>query len=39
VHRLKQRFGDLLRAEIMHTVAGTDDVAEELRYLMKVLGG
>jgi len=39
VHRLKQRYGELLRAEITHTVARSADLADELRHLMKVLSG
>ena len=39
VHRLKQRYGELLRAEITHTVARSADIADELRHLMKVLSG
>ena len=39
VHRLKQRYGDLLRAEIMQTVERPEEIAEELRHLMRVLSG
>jgi DNA-directed RNA polymerase specialized sigma24 family protein len=39
VHRLKQRYRELLRAEIANTVARPDDVADELRQLMRVLSG
>jgi len=39
VHRLRQRYRQLLRAEIAHTVSGTADVDEELRQLFRVLAG
>lgn len=38
VHRLRQRFRELLRAEVAHTVARPGDVDEELRYLISVAG-
>ena len=36
VHRLRQRFRELLRAEVAHTVARQEDVDDELRYLISV---
>lgn len=39
VHRLRQRYRQLLREEIAHTVATPAEVGEELRYLVKVLAG
>ena len=39
VHRLRQRYRDLLRAEIAQTVANPDEVDDELRHLLKVLRG
>ena len=39
VHRLRQRYRQLLRAEIAHTVAGPEEVDEELRHLFAVLAG
>lgn len=36
VHRLRQRFKELLRAEVLRTVASADEVEEELRYLVSV---
>jgi RNA polymerase sigma factor (sigma-70 family) len=39
VHRLRQRYRELLRAEIANTVAGPNEVDEELRYLFSVLAG
>jgi len=38
VHRLRRRFGELLRDEIADTVAAPEDVEDEIRYLFKVLG-
>ena len=38
VHRLRQRYGELLRHEVAHTVASEEEVDEELRYLFQVLG-
>jgi RNA polymerase sigma-70 factor (ECF subfamily) len=37
VHRLRQRYGELVRAEIAQTVATPDQADEELRYLFAVL--
>ena len=39
VHRLRQRYRELLRAEIAHTVTELGEVEEELRYLFRVLAG
>lgn len=38
VHRLRRRFGDLLREEIAQTVPSVDEVDDEIRYLFRVLG-
>ena len=38
VHRLRQRYGELLRHEVAHTVTSEEEVDEELRYLFQVLG-
>jgi len=38
VHRMRKRFGEMLRAEIVETVGEGEDVDEELRYLIEVLG-
>ena len=38
VHRLRQRFRKLLRAEVAHTVARPEDVDDELRHLIAVVG-
>jgi RNA polymerase sigma-70 factor (ECF subfamily) len=37
VHRLRHRYGELLRTEIAQTVASPQEVDEELRYLLGVL--
>lgn len=39
VHRLRQRYRQLLRSEIAHTVARPEEVDEELHYLFAVLSG
>jgi RNA polymerase sigma-70 factor (ECF subfamily) len=37
VHRLRQRYRELLREEIAHTVADPGEIEEELRYLFAVV--
>jgi RNA polymerase sigma-70 factor (ECF subfamily) len=37
VHRLRRRFGELLRAEIGETVAGEDEIDNEIRLLFAAL--
>jgi RNA polymerase sigma-70 factor (ECF subfamily) len=37
VRRLRRRFGELVRAEIAQTVAGPEEVEEEMRYLFRAL--
>jgi RNA polymerase sigma-70 factor (ECF subfamily) len=37
VHRLRRRYRDLVREEIAQTVAGPEDVDEELRHLFAAL--
>jgi RNA polymerase sigma factor (sigma-70 family) len=37
VHRLRQRFRELLRLEIAHTVTESAEIDEEIRYLAQVL--
>jgi len=36
-HRLRQRYRELLREEIAHTVAGPEEVEEELKHLFAAL--
>jgi RNA polymerase sigma-70 factor (ECF subfamily) len=38
VHRLRKRYGELLRAEIATTVSHAEDVDEEIRYLISLVG-
>lgn len=37
IHRLRQKFRDAVQSEIGQTVNGSQEVAEELRYLIEVL--
>jgi RNA polymerase sigma-70 factor (ECF subfamily) len=37
VHRLRQRYRELVRAEVAHTVARPDEVDEEMQHLLAVL--
>jgi RNA polymerase sigma-70 factor (ECF subfamily) len=37
VHRLRQRFGQLLRAEIEETVSSAEDVDDEVKHLLGVI--
>lgn len=37
VHRLRQRFGELLRAEVAQTVSTSTEINEEVRYLVSVI--
>lgn len=37
VHRLRQRYGELVRAEIAQTVASPEEADEELKYLFTLL--
>jgi hypothetical protein len=39
VHRLRQRYREILRAEIAETVSGPEEVDEELRHLHAALSG
>lgn len=38
VHRLRQRYGEFIRAEIAHTVASSADIEEELEHLFDAVG-
>jgi hypothetical protein len=38
VHRLRQRYGELIRAEIAQTVAPPADIEEELQHLFNAVG-
>src|SRR6185503_2068022 len=37
LHQLRRRYGQLLRAEVAETVEKTEDVEDELRYLVRTL--
>lgn len=37
VHRLRQRYGELLRQEVANTVTSEKEIDEELRYLFQIL--
>jgi len=37
VHRLRQRYGELFRQEVAHTVSCPEDVIEEMRHFLTVL--
>jgi RNA polymerase sigma-70 factor (ECF subfamily) len=37
-HRMRHRYGELLRDEIARTVSRPEEVDEELRYLIEVVG-
>lgn len=37
IHRMRERYGELLRATVAHTVADPADVDDELRHLFKLL--
>jgi RNA polymerase sigma-70 factor (ECF subfamily) len=37
VHRLRQRYRDLVRAEIAHTVTSGAELEDEMRYLLAVI--
>ncbi len=37
MHRMRRRYGELLREEIAATVMTSDEVEDELRYLMRVI--
>jgi RNA polymerase sigma-70 factor (ECF subfamily) len=37
VHRLRQRYGEILRAEVGQTLSRPEDLEDELRHLLTVL--
>lgn len=39
VHRMRQRYQELIREEISQTVATSSEVDEEIRYLLAVIRG
>lgn len=38
VHRLRQRYREIFREEIAHTVSRPEDIEDEIRYLFRALG-
>lgn len=38
VHRLRKRYGEILRAEIAQTVSSSEEVDDEIRHLFQILG-
>ena len=38
VHRLRQRYGELVREEVANTVARREQIEDELRYLIELIG-
>jgi hypothetical protein len=38
VHRMRQRYGQLLREEIVRTVSSPAEVQAELRHLLRIVG-
>jgi RNA polymerase sigma-70 factor (ECF subfamily) len=39
VHRLRQRFRDLLREEVANTVRAPEEIEDEMRHLLGAFGG
>jgi len=39
VHRLRQRYREILRDQIAQTVASPEEIEPEIRHLMRVLAG
>lgn len=39
VHRLRKRYGELVREELAHTVTSAAEMDEELRYLISLMSG
>jgi RNA polymerase sigma-70 factor (ECF subfamily) len=38
IYKLRQRYGEMFRAEIAHTVGRPEDVEEEIQHLLRALG-
>ena len=38
-HRLRQRYGELVRAEVAHTVDSPEEVDDEIRHLISAVSG
>jgi RNA polymerase sigma-70 factor (ECF subfamily) len=37
IYRIRQRYGQLFRDEIAHTVSGLEEMEEEIRHFVKIL--
>ena len=38
IHRLRKRYGELLREEVLQTVGSPEAVDDEIRYLFEAMG-
>jgi RNA polymerase sigma-70 factor (ECF subfamily) len=38
IYRMRQRYGEIFREEVAHTVVSPDEVEDEIRYLLGVMG-
>ena len=38
IHRMRKRYGEFLRSEIAQTVADSQDIDQEIRYFIGILG-
>lgn len=38
IHRLRQRYGEIFREEVMHTLSDPSELEDEIRYLLSVMG-
>lgn len=39
VHRLRKRYGELVREELAHTVTSPDEIEDEMRHLISLMSG
>ena len=39
VHRLRQRYGELVREEVAHTVTSPAELEDEMRHLIELMSG
>ena len=37
LHRMRRRFGEVLRSEIVHTVSSPEEIDDEIRHLLAVI--
>ena len=38
IYKLRQRYGEMFRSEIAHTVSQPNEVEEEIQFLLRALG-